>query len=42
MDLQTGIAAVLTTQVLPPGDRVVSDLYDELEKTVYRDLVSKM
>lgn len=37
-DPRTGIAGVLFTQVLPPGDAVVIDLYDELETAVYQHL----
>jgi hypothetical protein len=39
LDLESGVAAVLFTQVLPPGDPVVKDLYDELEKAVYKNLL---
>lgn len=34
-DPKSGIAATLFVQVLPPGDAVVADLYDELERAVY-------
>ena len=36
LDLESGVVATLFTQVLPPGDSVVVELYDELEKAVYR------
>ncbi|KAF2802732.1 beta-lactamase [Mytilinidion resinicola] len=38
IDLETGIAAVMFTQVFPFGDHVVSQLYDELESALYRSL----
>ncbi|TDZ54331.1 Acyltransferase LovD [Colletotrichum trifolii] len=40
MDRETGIAAALITQVLPHGDAVVTELYDELERAVYREPVA--
>lgn len=32
------IAAVFFTQVLPPGDPVAIELFDELERAVYKEL----
>ena len=37
-DPQSGIAAVLCTSLLPAGDGVIANLYDELETAVYKDL----
>lgn len=40
MDRGTGVAAVLIAQTQPHGDRVVTRLYDELERAVYRELLA--
>ena len=40
IDMTSDIAGVFFTQVLPPGDPVVRELFDELERAVYRDLES--
>ena len=34
-DPKSGIAATLVVQNMPPGDAVVSELYEELEQMVY-------
>ncbi|RVX66766.1 hypothetical protein B0A52_08959 [Exophiala mesophila] len=39
IDPKAGVAATLYTQILPPGDLVVSSLFDELERAVYKDLI---
>ncbi|KAL8386829.1 hypothetical protein RB595_010357 [Gaeumannomyces hyphopodioides] len=39
MDRETGVAAVLIVQTQPHGDRVVTKLYDELERAVYGELL---
>jgi len=41
IDRETGIAATLFTQTLPPGDGVVVTLYDELEKVVYENILKE-
>jgi hypothetical protein len=41
IDRETGIAATLFTQTLPPGDGVVANLYDELEKAVYENDIKR-
>ncbi|KIX09306.1 uncharacterized protein Z518_00385 [Rhinocladiella mackenziei CBS 650.93] len=40
IDLETGIAGTLFTQVLPMVDPVVIALYDELERAVYQGITS--
>lgn len=39
IDWESGIAATLFLQVLPPFDSVVIAMFDELERAVYRGLV---
>ncbi|KXX74076.1 Acyltransferase LovD [Madurella mycetomatis] len=39
IDRESGIAATLFVSVLPQGDAVVTELYDELERAVYKDLL---
>jgi hypothetical protein len=41
MDQKTGIAAVLFTQLMPPGDAAVTGLLIELEKALYKALSRK-
>ncbi|KAF6816527.1 beta-lactamase [Colletotrichum sojae] len=41
MDRESGVAAVMVTQVLPPGDPVSIKLYDELERAVYKEFVQQ-
>ncbi|CAL5866131.1 uncharacterized protein PFLUO_LOCUS338 [Penicillium psychrofluorescens] len=41
IDQKTGIAAVLFTQLMPPGDAAVTGLLIELEKALYRALSRK-
>jgi hypothetical protein len=38
-DPKSGIAATLFVQLLPPGDAVVAELFDELERAVYKNYV---
>ncbi|ORY07768.1 beta-lactamase/transpeptidase-like protein [Clohesyomyces aquaticus] len=38
LDKQTGVGGMLTTQILPPGDPMVTELLLELEKCVYRHI----
>jgi hypothetical protein len=40
IDWESGIAATLLLQVLPPFDSVVLGMFDELERAVYKDLVA--
>lgn len=40
IDPESGIAATLFAQILPDGDKTVIDLYDSLERAVYRDLIT--
>lgn len=35
-DPKSGLAAALFVQLLPPGDAVVAELLEELEKAVYK------
>ncbi|PSN69486.1 beta-lactamase/transpeptidase-like protein [Corynespora cassiicola Philippines] len=41
VDRESGIAAVLLVNLLPTGDQTVMRLYDELEKTVYANLLKR-
>lgn len=38
LDRKTGVGGMLTTQILPPGDPMVTDLLLELEKALYKHL----
>ena len=38
VDQESGVAGALFVQVLPPGDEVVTSLFDDLERGVYRVL----
>ncbi|KAK5045060.1 hypothetical protein LTR84_010208 [Exophiala bonariae] len=41
-DPKSGIAATLFVQLLPPGDVVVAELFDELERAVYKNHVDDL
>lgn len=41
IDRARGVAGVLQVSLLPPGDPVVAQLYDALERTVYGDLLAE-
>ena len=38
LDRDSGVAGLLTTQVLPPGDPMVTKCFLELEEAVYRSV----
>ena len=40
LDRKTGVGGMLTTQILPPGDPMVTELLLEMEKCVYRHVQS--
>jgi hypothetical protein len=40
IDWESGIAATLVLQVLPPFDSMVISMFDELERAVYKDLLA--
>ena len=40
IDWESGIAATLFLQVLPPFDSIVISMFDELERAVYKDLLA--
>ena len=38
LDKETGVGGMLTTQVLPPGDPMVTELLLEMEKCLYKHI----
>ena len=39
VDRESGVAGAVIVNVVPHGDAVLSQMYDELERVVYADLV---
>lgn len=42
VDRESGIAATLVVNVMPMNDRVIKELFDELERAVYRELLPSL